>query len=61
MPAVNLALDDVNHKKNLLPGFILKLHSNDSQVYEMFNNILKKHYRNHSRKISLNSCIIISV
>ncbi|XP_006611611.1 gamma-aminobutyric acid type B receptor subunit 1 isoform X3 [Apis laboriosa] len=31
MPAVNLALDDVNHKKNLLPGFILKLHSNDSQ------------------------------
>lgn len=42
MPAVNLALDDVNHEKNLLPGFILKLHSNDSQVYEMFNNILKK-------------------
>lgn len=32
MPAVNLALDDVNHDKNLLPGFILKLHSNDSQV-----------------------------
>ncbi|XP_061928164.1 gamma-aminobutyric acid type B receptor subunit 1 isoform X2 [Apis cerana] len=31
MPAVNLALDDVNHEKNLLPGFILKLHSNDSQ------------------------------
>ncbi|XP_012349210.1 gamma-aminobutyric acid type B receptor subunit 1 isoform X3 [Apis florea] len=31
MPAVNLALDDVNHNKNLLPGFILKLHSNDSQ------------------------------
>lgn len=42
MPAVNLALDDVNHEKNLLPGFILKLHSNDSQVYEMLNNILKK-------------------
>lgn len=32
MPAVNLALDDVNRDKNLLPGFILKLHSNDSQV-----------------------------
>lgn len=31
MPAVNLALDDVNHNENLLPGFILKLHSNDSQ------------------------------
>ncbi|CAD1475175.1 unnamed protein product [Heterotrigona itama] len=31
MPAVNLALDDVNHEKNLLPGFILKLHSNDSE------------------------------
>lgn len=62
MPAVNLALDDVNHNENLLPGFILKLHSNDSQVYEMFNIILKeKHCRNHSRKISLNSCIIISV
>ncbi|XP_031840658.1 gamma-aminobutyric acid type B receptor subunit 1 isoform X3 [Nomia melanderi] len=31
MPAVNLALDDVNHEKNLLPGFTLKLHSNDSE------------------------------
>ncbi|XP_046818172.1 gamma-aminobutyric acid type B receptor subunit 1 isoform X2 [Vespa crabro] len=31
MPAVNLALDDVNREKNLLPGFTLKLHSNDSQ------------------------------
>ncbi|XP_076755354.1 gamma-aminobutyric acid type B receptor subunit 1 isoform X2 [Xylocopa sonorina] len=31
MPAVNLALDDVNSEKNLLPGFILKLHSNDSE------------------------------
>ncbi|XP_076233391.1 gamma-aminobutyric acid type B receptor subunit 1 isoform X1 [Calliopsis andreniformis] len=31
MPAVNLALDDVNREKNLLPGFILKLHSNDSE------------------------------
>lgn len=32
MPAVNLALDDVNREKNLLPGFTLKLHSNDSEV-----------------------------
>ncbi|XP_047352162.1 gamma-aminobutyric acid type B receptor subunit 1 isoform X2 [Vespa velutina] len=31
MPAVNLALEDVNREKNLLPGFTLKLHSNDSQ------------------------------
>ncbi|CAK9821809.1 Gamma-aminobutyric acid type B receptor subunit 1 [Anthophora retusa] len=31
MPAVNLALDDVNREKNLLPGFTLKLHSNDSE------------------------------
>ncbi|XP_043491897.1 gamma-aminobutyric acid type B receptor subunit 1 isoform X1 [Polistes fuscatus] len=30
-PAVDLALDDVNREKNLLPGFILKLHSNDSE------------------------------
>lgn len=32
MPAANLALDDVNREKNLLPGFELKLHSNDSEV-----------------------------
>lgn len=41
MPAVNLALDDVNHEKNLLPEFILKLHSNDSEVY-MFDKVLGK-------------------
>lgn len=33
MPAANLALEDVNKEKNLLPGFTLKLHSNDSEVY----------------------------
>lgn len=33
MPAVNLALDDVNREKNLLPGFTLKVHSNDSEVH----------------------------
>lgn len=32
MPAANLALDDVNSQKDLLPGFTLKLHSNDSEV-----------------------------
>ncbi|XP_015522970.1 gamma-aminobutyric acid type B receptor subunit 1 isoform X1 [Neodiprion pinetum] len=31
MPAANLALDDVNSQKDLLPGFTLKLHSNDSE------------------------------
>ncbi|CAD6241162.1 GSCOCG00009184001-RA-CDS [Cotesia congregata] len=31
MPAANLALIDVNREKNLLPGFELKLHSNDSE------------------------------
>lgn len=45
MPAVNLALDDVNREKNLLPGFILKLHSNDSEVYKMFAEKLEKHRR----------------
>lgn len=32
MPAARLALDDVNKEQNLLPGFRLILHSNDSEV-----------------------------
>lgn len=32
MPAARLALDDVNKEPNLLPGFKLILHSNDSEV-----------------------------
>lgn len=32
MPAARLALDDVNKQANLLPGFKLILHSNDSEV-----------------------------
>lgn len=32
MPAARLALEDVNDRKNLLPGFQLTLHSNDSEV-----------------------------
>lgn len=32
MPAANLALEDVNKRPDLLPGFTLKLHSNDSEV-----------------------------
>ena len=45
MPAVNLALDDVNREKNLLPGFILKLHSNDSEVYDIFDKVLRKNHK----------------
>lgn len=32
MPAAELALEDVNKETNLLPGFKLILHSNDSEV-----------------------------
>ena len=32
MPAANLAMEDVNKAENLLPGFTLKLHANDSEV-----------------------------
>lgn len=32
MPAARLALEDVNNKNDLLPGFKLTLHSNDSEV-----------------------------
>lgn len=32
MPAAKMALEDVNKRKDLLPGYILKLHGNDSQV-----------------------------
>jgi hypothetical protein len=31
-PAASLALDDVNNRKDLLTGFTLKLHWNDSEV-----------------------------
>lgn len=32
MPAARLALEDVNNKNNILPGYKLILHSNDSEV-----------------------------
>lgn len=32
MPAAYLALEDVNKRADLLPGFQLRLHSNDSEV-----------------------------
>lgn len=35
MPAAKLALEDVNGDKNLLPGFKLILHSNDSEVRDI--------------------------
>lgn len=38
-PAAKLALDDVNRKADLLPGFKLTLHSNDSEVSTNLLNI----------------------
>ena len=35
-PAARLALEDVNNRSDLLPGFILKLHWNDSEVIHKF-------------------------
>lgn len=35
MPAARLALEDVNSQKDLLPGFKLTLHSNDSEVSQI--------------------------
>lgn len=32
MPAAKMALADVNEQENLLPGYQLTLHSNDSEV-----------------------------
>ena len=34
-PAANLALDDVNRQHDLLPGYTLRLHWNDSGVRRM--------------------------
>lgn len=39
MPAAKMALEDVNKRKDLLPGYILKLHSNDSQVSVLLTNL----------------------
>lgn len=32
MPAAHMALEDVNKRKDLLPGYVLELHQNDSEV-----------------------------
>ena len=37
-PAAELALEDVNSKSDLLPGFKLTLYSNDSEVCTIFNH-----------------------
>jgi hypothetical protein len=39
-PAASLALDDVNNRKDLLTGFTLKLHWNDSEV-AMHNTLMR--------------------
>lgn len=43
-PAASLALDDVNKRKDLLPGFTLQLHWNDSEV-NLYEFIII--FRNH--------------
>ena len=40
MPAAQLALEDVNRDENLLPGFELKMYSNDSEV-SLVENLIK--------------------
>ena len=42
-PAASLALNDVNKRKDLLPGFTLQLHWNDSEVIKRFFKMLKFH------------------
>lgn len=49
-PAASLALEDVNNRKDLLTGFTLKLHWNDSEVaihstnelclYELYSQLI---------------------
>lgn len=40
MPAARLALEDVNARKDLLPGYVLKMYSNDSKVSFQEKHIL---------------------
>ncbi|XP_055387320.1 gamma-aminobutyric acid type B receptor subunit 1-like [Condylostylus longicornis] len=42
MPAAEMALVDVNRSPNILPGFDLELHSNDSEV-SIYVNFLDGH------------------
>lgn len=41
MPAAQLALEDVNRDENLLPGFELKMYSNDSEVSKKLLKLIK--------------------
>lgn len=43
MPAAQLALEDVNRKTDLLPGFNLTLHFNDSEVSNQNNFVFNIH------------------
>ena len=60
MPAAELALEDVNRRRDLLPGYVLRLHSNDSEVsvyvtfliynfekYHIHNVVLQKYWSSH--------------
>lgn len=40
-PAAELALEDVNSKSDLLPGFKLTLYSNDSEVSQFFPKFIQ--------------------
>lgn len=42
-PAAELALEDVNSKSDLLPGFKLTLYSNDSEVSQFFFQNINKY------------------
>lgn len=42
MPAAHLALEDVNKRKDLLSGYVLKLHSNDSEVSDWTSPLLAR-------------------
>lgn len=46
MPAAQMAFEDVNKQENLLAGYKLKLHSNDSEVTLQiwYNDNLKKKF-----------------
>lgn len=61
MPAAQMALDDVNARENLLPGFKLILHSNDSEVspqiiYANVNKLRLYFYLIKEQTILLVSC-----
>lgn len=48
MPAAKMALEDVNNQDNLLPGYQLTLHSNDSEV-GLFATLTNKKKKNEMK------------